>query len=430
MRYQEIHAALFLNGNLKFYLHIPGSQTEGAGLQGVSILAFLNPIILSAFCAAFLLVYSKNVERKCALWFALSYGACALGFLAEFLRGVVPPVAVALGTNTLFMLTLLTTVMGLSARFGQRVPLVPIAFFVLCGYAWLLWFFLAEPNIGYRVIGINLALGGVGMSGLRMIWRLKLTGIDRILRGVFAFVCLQFFLRPLLVFWLSSDPISQAGYLTSPYAVTLQFTVAVTSMAFAAALLLAVIQDHLRDLKQQSSFDPLSGVLNRRGFDAAAELILAKGGLSPSIVIADIDHFKRINDTHGHSCGDAVIAAVGTLLQSLFADSGTVGRIGGEEFALIFPNATEGDAARHAEKARQTLASLALPGILSKERITASFGVCAAERGMALFEAMSRADAALYEAKRGGRNRVAVHGAARRDAPAGWTIPSLSIQAA
>jgi diguanylate cyclase (GGDEF)-like protein len=399
-------------------------------LQGVSILAFLNPIILSAFCAAFLLVYSKNVERRCALWFALSYGVCALGFLAEFLRGVIPPIAVALGTNTLFMLTLLTTVKGLAARFGQRFPMVPIALFTLCGYAWLLFFFLAVPNIGYRVIGINLALGGVGLSGLWMIWRLRLTGIDRILRGVFAVVCLQFFLRPFLVFWLSSDPISQAGYLTSSYAVTLQFTVAVTSMAFAAALLVAVIQDHLRDLKHESSFDPLSGVLNRRGFDAAAELILAKGGLAPSIVIADIDHFKRINDTHGHSCGDAVIAAVGALLQTLFGEGAAVGRIGGEEFAVIFPNATEGDAARHAEKARRTLASLTLPGILSKERVTASFGVCAAERGMALFEAMGKADAALYEAKRAGRNCVAVHGAARRDAPDGRFAPALAAQAA
>jgi diguanylate cyclase (GGDEF)-like protein len=403
---------------LKFCPHIPQGQTEGAGLQGVSILAFLNPIILSAFCAAFLLVYSKNLDRKSALWFALSYGACASGFLVEFLRGVIPPIAVALGTNTLFMLTLLTTVKGLAARFGQRVPLVPIALFIMFGYAWLLWFFLADPNIGYRVIGINLALGGVGLSGLWMIWRLKLTGIDRILRGVFGVVCLQFFLRPFLVFWLSSDPISQAGYLTSRYAVTLQFTVAVTSMAFAAALLLAVIQDHLRDLKQESSFDPLSGVLNRRGFDGAAEMALANGGRASSIVIADIDHFKRINDTYGHSCGDAVIAAVGTLLQTLFGENASVGRIGGEEFAMIFPNASEGDAARHADKARRTLASLTLPGMLSKERITASFGVCAAERGMALFEVMEKADAALYEAKRAGRNRVAVHGAARRDARA------------
>ena len=380
-------------------------------MQGVSILAFLNPIILSAFCAAFLLVYSKNVERRCALWFAMSYGACALGFLAEFLRGAVPPIALALGANTLFILTLLTTVEGLAARFGQQTPRLRIAFFALCGYAWLLWFFFVDPNIGYRVIGINLVLGGMALSGLAMIWRLRLTGIDQILRAVFAIVCLQFFLRPFLVFWLSFDPISQAGYLTSRYAVTMQFTVAVVSMAFAAALLVAVIQDHLRDLKQESSFDPLSGVLNRRGFDVAAETVLAKGGLAASVVIADIDHFKRINDTFGHSCGDAVIAAVGMLLQTLFGESAKVGRIGGEEFAMIFPHASEGDAARHAEKARRTLASLALPGILSTERVTASFGVCAAEPGMALFDVMSCADAALYEAKRAGRNRVAVHGA-------------------
>lgn len=405
-------------------------RLKGLAVQGVSILAFLNPIILTAFCAAFLLVYSKNVERKSALWFAFAYGVCALGFFVDFLRDTFPPIAISLATNTLFMLTMSATVIGLAARFERKAPLLAMALCALSGYAVVFWFFYVHANIGYRTIGINMALGALSLSGLAMIWPLRLAGVDRALRAVFGIVCLQFFLRTFLVFWLSPDPISQAHYLASPYAVTLQFTVAVVSMAFAAALLAAVIQDHLRDLKNESSFDPLSGVLNRRGFDAAAELILAKGGLSPSIVIADIDHFKRINDTHGHSCGDAVIAAVGTLLQSLFADSGTVGRIGGEEFALIFPNATEGDAARHAEKARRTLASLALPGILSNERITASFGVSAAERGMALFEVMGRADAALYEAKRAGRNLVAVHGAGQRDEPVIFAAPAIAAQAA
>jgi diguanylate cyclase (GGDEF)-like protein len=399
-------------------------------VQGVSILAFLNPIILTAFCAAFLLVYSKNVERKSALWFSFAYGVCALGFFVDFLRDSFPPIAISLTTNTLFMLTMSATVMGLAARFERKAPLLPMALCALSGYAVVFWFFYVNANIGYRTIGINMALGSLSLCGFAMIRQLPLTGLDRALRAVFFIVCLQFFVRTFLVFWLSPDPITQAHYLASPYAVTLQFTVAVTSMAFAAALLSAVIQDHLRDLRQESIFDPLSGVLNRRGFDAAAAQIMATGGMAPSILIADIDHFKRINDTYGHSCGDAVIAAVGTLLQTLFADCGTVGRIGGEEFAVIFPHAGAGDAARRAEKARKTLASLTLPGALAKELITASFGVCEAGRGMSLIEVMSRADAALYDAKRSGRNRVALHGAARRDEMTPMPAPRLAAQAA
>ena len=388
-------------------------------VQGVSILAFLNPIILSALCAAFLLVYSRNVERRSALWFACSYGVGALGFFVDFLRDALPPIAVSLSTNTLFMLTMFCAVKGLAARYERAAPMLPMALCMLGGYVVVFWFFYVDPNISRRTIGINMAIGGLALCGMGMIWRLNLSGIDRALRVVFGIFTAQFFVRTFLVFWLSDNPISQAGYLASPYAVTLQFTVAVISMVFAVTLLSAVIQDHLSDLKEESTVDALSGVLNRRGFDAAAAQIMAKGGLAPSMLIADIDHFKRINDTYGHSCGDAVIAAVGTLLQTLFADCGTVGRIGGEEFAVIFPHATAGDAARRAEKARQTLASLTLPGALAKERVTASFGVCEAGRGMALIEVMSRADAALYEAKRGGRNRVAVHGAAPQVAASG-----------
>jgi predicted signal transduction protein with EAL and GGDEF domain len=283
-------------------------------LQGVSILAFLNPIILGAFCGAFLLVHSKNVERGSALWFAVSYGVCAAGFLIDFLRDTFPPIAISLATNTLFFLTMFATVKGLAARFECKVPLVPIVLCVLAGYADILWFFYVTPDINYRTIGINMAIGGEALCGVLMLRRLRLVGLDRLLRAVFAIICLQFFLRTFLVFSIAETPITQKAYLTSTYAVTLQFTVAVVSMAFAAALLLAVMKNHLGDLRQQSLFDPLSGVLNRRGFDEAAEQILRGGGNLSCIVIADIDHFKRFNDTYGHSFGDAVIAAFGTLL--------------------------------------------------------------------------------------------------------------------
>jgi diguanylate cyclase (GGDEF)-like protein len=381
-------------------------------VQGVSILAFLNPIILTAFCAAFLLVYSKNVERKSALWFALAYGVCAIGFLVDFLRDLFPPIAISLATNTLFMLTMSATVMGLAARFERKAPLVTMALCALSGYAVVLWFFFIEVNISHRTIGINMALGALSLSGFAMIWPLRLTGIDRALRAVFGIVCLQFFLRTFLVFWLSPDPINQAHYLASPYAVTLQFTVAVVSMAFAAALLAAVIQDHLRDLRQESASDPLSALLNRRGFDEAAAAAMRGGG--GALLIADIDRFKRINDCYGHSGGDVVIAAFGALLQTLFSEAAVAGRVGGEEFAVFFPRASLGDAVLHAEKARRTLASLTLPGVLAAERITASFGVEAWEY---LSEAMGRADRALYGAKRGGRNRTEIFHDATPDEP-------------
>ena len=387
------------------------------GVQGVSILAFLNPIILTAFSAAFLLVYFQNVERRSALWFAASYATCAMGFWIDFLRDTFPPLAISLSTNTLFMLTVFLTIKGLATRFQCKTPLLTIILAAALGYGVIFWFFFVTPSIEYRTIGINMAMGLEAMAGLAVFRKAQLKGFDQLLRAIFGIICLQFFLRTFLVFWLVKTPITQQHYLSSTYAVTLQFTIAIVSLAFAAALLAAVVYDQMRELKSESACDKLSGVLNRRGFDEAAEALLAGAGgagLIGTLAIADIDHFKRVNDSRGHACGDVVIAAFGALLQTMFGQRAIVGRIGGEEFAILFPQTSLGDALRYCEKARQAFATLQLPGELHNDRITASFGLSGIERGATLNAVLNKADNALYAAKRAGRNRVVAYGQTSR----------------
>ncbi|MBK6412622.1 GGDEF domain-containing protein [Sphingopyxis sp.] len=151
--------------------------------------------------------------------------------------------------------------------------------------------------------------------------------------------------------------------------------------------------------------DALTGLHNRRAFVEAARARLAAGA-RVLLLIADIDHFKRINDSMGHAAGDlALVHAAGVLAKAAPAGS-IVARIGGEEFALLVPAAT--DPAALVERIAAELAHmpvLAAPGL---KRMTCSFGVAAAQSGEGLDSLLSRADAALYAAKDGGRDRMAL----------------------
>lgn len=158
--------------------------------------------------------------------------------------------------------------------------------------------------------------------------------------------------------------------------------------------------------RRVSLTDTLTGVGNRRHFDEtlATEVERAwRYGQRLSLVLLDIDNFKRVNDNWGHEAGDHVLRRVGALLRETLRRSDHVSRFGGEEFVVLMPGLGQDEAQVLAERIRGLLATLPmgkLPGI------TASFGVASLapdERGESLF---ARADAALYRAKAGGRNRV------------------------
>jgi len=158
--------------------------------------------------------------------------------------------------------------------------------------------------------------------------------------------------------------------------------------------------------------DVLTGLFNRRAMqDALAEQWVhwLRRREPFAVVSIDLDHFKQINDRWGHPAGDEVLRATAALLVTGARTVDRVGRMGGEEFLLLLPGCQPEDAPLAAERLRQTLAaaSLELRGI-GEVRITASLGVAAVEAGdLSPDEILQRADAALYAAKRAGRNRVA-----------------------
>jgi diguanylate cyclase (GGDEF)-like protein len=169
-------------------------------------------------------------------------------------------------------------------------------------------------------------------------------------------------------------------------------------------------QQRTRDLEKLAAIDPLTGISNRRQFEslARAELGRSQRYMRPlSLLMIDIDHFKQVNDRFGHEAGDRVLKFLANVLISAKRASDVVGRIGGEEFAILLPETSKEAALVIAERLRQ-LAQTCAPAIAGEKLdVTISIGVAAASIRTSGMETLCRqADQALYEAKRSGRNRV------------------------
>lgn len=159
-----------------------------------------------------------------------------------------------------------------------------------------------------------------------------------------------------------------------------------------------------RDLIKYATTDFLTGLLNRRAFfdDAAEACRVADAGKPLSAVIFDIDHFKLINDTHGHEAGDVVLAGISSAAKAVFG--GILGRLGGEEFCSL-EHCELADAIERSENLRCSIKNLRFPQ-LGISAITCSFGVAEWVGGDTVDSLLRRADMAMYEAKSTGRDRV------------------------
>lgn len=175
---------------------------------------------------------------------------------------------------------------------------------------------------------------------------------------------------------------------------------------------------HIRELheqmREQAIRDDLTGVHNRRHFVEVAERELERAqrqGSALSLVMMDIDHFKNVNDAHGHPTGDVALKAVGAMLRASKRASDLACRLGGEEFAVLLVGMGHEGAMERAETWRSTLAAMALPAEGVTLRLTASFGVATfPAQAASLVELMKVADSRMYRAKAMGRDRVAGEG--------------------
>ncbi len=189
----------------------------------------------------------------------------------------------------------------------------------------------------------------------------------------------------------------------------------VLELRLRAACRMLSMQDELlraRDaLRIEAMHDALTGLVNRAAVCRSLDQEVARGsrtGHPVGVVLLDIDHFKRINDTYGHACGDIVLREVAKSLKAGVRSYDFVARYGGEEFLIVLPECEWRGARRVAERAREALAALQIELPHSRLEVTASFGVSSTSqvRSADAVQLLASADRALYRAKHRGRNRV------------------------
>jgi diguanylate cyclase (GGDEF)-like protein len=196
-------------------------------------------------------------------------------------------------------------------------------------------------------------------------------------------------------------------------------------------------QNH--ELRFLATRDPLTGCLNRRAFFECFETAVAEArasGQPLACIMADIDHFKAINDGHGHATGDKVITAVADVLRAVLRGNDLIGRYGGEEFCVILPDVSRENAVVAADRIRRQIRAGLGAQVGSDLRVTISLGVAFLEDGAATpLELVNQADCALYAAKESGRNRVLCWGdtlVTRRgdakDGTARLRTPSVTVE--
>lgn len=188
--------------------------------------------------------------------------------------------------------------------------------------------------------------------------------------------------------------------------------VSVPTSLFALRLISRIIENR-KTLEQEAHSDYLTGLLNRRAFETIARNQTGRQNLA-GLLLIDADHFKRVNDTYGHDQGDAALIAIADALTDSVREGDVVGRVGGEEFAVLMTSGCPESALRLAERLRTRIEHLDLinPETGKRLQLTISIGVAFMGPDTVSFDrCYSAADQALYAAKQAGRNRVEVHDA-------------------
>ncbi|HZG32856.1 MAG TPA: GGDEF domain-containing protein [Sphingopyxis sp.] len=370
----------------------------------------INMAIAAIFAIAFGVVAATNRGASGARWLAAGYGMGIVDIVLEFLlTQQVDPTPVGVGIFLVFLLAQTFCLIGVAHHYRVAPPWRPMA------AIWCLTI-LAVPLLFSMPYGSSLRLALYQLPYFAMqalfafvLWRSRRRqALDLLLFALQIVAALLYLAKPAIATLVGRADAPQ-GYMDTTYAAISQSGSMVTLIAIALVLLLVMMRDTAAEMAARSETDVLSGLFNRRGFDTRAEAALARArrlGEPAVLIAADLDHFKAINDSFGHAAGDGVIAAFARLLCERMPPDAIVGRLGGEEFVVFLPGANLAEGRAGAEAVRVAFAGATPAETGIAQRVTASFGVAQLMPDDSLFDLARRADAALYRAKAGGRNRV------------------------
>ncbi len=372
------------------------------------VLTFVIPGIMAIMGMVLLGFWWEDRAQKYTLGFVYWTFAFCLGIV---LQGVISwdfaPYDIllfhwnaALGLIALFW--------GVANRDGQKSPV--IGMLVITAVTTPVLFFarsFGEQSILLMTQNFNTAL--LVALAAQSKWKIAPSNVgDRILLWVLMVLAIYGMLRPTVTLLIQSQ-MTMADYQASIFASLNVVISALLALALAISLIAMLTLDKMRSERENATIDGLTQLSNRAAFESRITQLLARARderIPVSLIVCDIDHFKQVNDDFGHSAGDAVIKSFAKVLSGKIRPGDAVGRIGGEEFAILAWNCPEEGACALANRLRSTFEGEQHDVLPDRQLVTASFGVSQINPGEDYFQAFKRADASLYRAKDMGRNCV------------------------
>ncbi|MEO9078864.1 MAG: GGDEF domain-containing protein [Rhodanobacter sp.] len=343
---------------------------------------------------------------------AASFGVEAAGWATLAAAALVPPTVLLMGGNALNLIAMGMSVIALRMLLGEPLRWRLVLAIGVFGWLGVAWFGVVQPNYLNRVLWGSVAITlnmwlNVEALTQQLHWRSSRARVVLLVFCVMAVV---------LVTWRSGQlwfGEHQPGT-TSVSSPTNFFYIALSGLQplFASIGFLLLYNEILQgELNMLARVDPLTGVKNRLATNEMMDYLLARAERNDqplAVLMLDADHFKLINDRHGHAGGDQVLQEMVASIRPSLRESDVLGRVGGEEFIVLSPESDLSGALHLAERIRSAVEATTLRVDGQPVQLTISIGVTAATPGerdaAAVFK---RADTALYAAKRAGRNQVA-----------------------
>ncbi|MFK3778892.1 diguanylate cyclase [Agrobacterium sp. NPDC089420] len=372
--------------------------------------AYLLPFIMLTFGVVFL--FLQRIGHASARYWGIGYLSAAFGFATPLVLGGLPFEIQAILSNLLFFSAFFLYGHALLTHFQRPLYTKVRLSVVLVAVALVSFHVVVTPDLKRELVIGDLVCALLLAFPVWLVRKRPIALADRLMVAIASFVVLETLVRivMLLVMTPNGSMIELSEFFQSDYAFYMQLAASIFGFLLALSVLASQISVTVDRHLHAAEHDPLTDVLNRRGFDRRVPDFRTDTP-DGSIIACDIDHFKHINDVYGHAAGDIVLIGLAELLRRNAPEDAPVARFGGEEFVVFVPGQTAAEAGQLASRMRVGLSSLDWRNRGVGSQITASFGVSAVARGdHSVHDAIKRADDSLYSAKRGGRDQVVLEG--------------------
>ena len=375
------------------------------------VVGIMTPAISFLFAFVFLIFWYKRRDLGYVKHFAFGYALVGVAFAqAALMPSAFAALAIVI-TCCLSMASIVPSALAFMGRLNLAVPLKTLLLIVAFGTLSTAAAGLIYDNVAnMAMIGCATASAMFACIAISLENSKSKSTADNYIPKILWVTAFSSFMQSVFI-WYSAPALDVETFQSSSTWIIINMVLTIQLCAVAVAMAMVCVSDAMTIVSQQAMTDELSGLQRREGFEDLALATLDKAkraGVSVSLVVCDLDHFKKINDTYGHLAGDGVIKAFGKIIQQNARSTDILGRIGGEEFALLLWNANANGANLVAQQLRSALSQSDLSDHIGATKCTASFGISQWNGKDTYRDLFALADKALYLAKHSGRDCVKV----------------------